>query len=43
MLDNTSPEERAKFSAYMDALNERREQLGLPPMGPPFRRGGDRR
>ena len=40
MLDRTSAEERAKFTEYMQAMQERREQLGLPPMrfGPP--RGG---
>lgn len=40
MLDRTSPEERAKFMAYMEAVNERRKELGLPPMGPPGRPGG---
>ena len=42
MLDRTSPEQRAKFTEYMQAMQERREELGLPPLqfGPP--RGGGR-
>lgn len=40
ILDRTTPEMRAKFTAYMQALNERREELGLEPMRrPPFHRG----
>ena len=29
--DNTTPEERAKFQAYREAIETRREELGLPP------------
>ena len=31
-LDRTSAEERAQFTAYMDAINDRREERGLEPM-----------
>ena len=30
-LDHTTPEQRAKFTAYMETLNARREELGLAP------------
>jgi len=40
ILDHTTPEMRAKFTAYMQALNERREEMGLDPLRrPPFRGG----
>lgn len=32
-LDRSTPDQRAKRSAYFAALNERREQRGLPPFG----------
>ncbi|MEN6449799.1 MAG: hypothetical protein ABFC96_04835 [Thermoguttaceae bacterium] len=32
-LDNTSPAQRAQWMAYRDAMNKRRQQLGLP-VGP---------
>jgi hypothetical protein len=35
MLDNTRPEFRAKMSAFMHDMEKRRNELGLPPMGPP--------
>jgi hypothetical protein len=35
MLDNTTPEQRAKFSQFFDAMAERREELGLPAWGGP--------
>ena len=31
--DNTTPEERAKFQAYREAIEARREELGLPSGG----------
>ena len=41
ILDNTTPEMRAKFTVYMQALNERRKELGMEEMRrPPFRGGG---
>lgn len=33
MLDRTTPQQRAEMAAYMEALKERREQLGLPDRG----------
>ena len=35
MLDSTTPEQRAKFTAYFGALQQRRIELGLPAF-PPF-------
>lgn len=29
--DKTTPEQRAKFQAYREAMQQRREELGLPP------------
>ena len=34
-LDNSSPEDRAYFMAYMQAINERRAERGLEPMRRP--------
>ena len=34
ILDNTSPEFRAKMSVVMRDMEQRRKELGLPPMGP---------
>ena len=34
ILDNTSPEFRAKMSVVMRDMEQRRRELGLPPMGP---------
>lgn len=42
MLDNTTPEQREKFTQYMQDMSARRKELGLPPMGPPFGRPGGR-
>ena len=36
MLDNTSPQERAMFGEYMQQMQDRRRQRGLPEMGGPF-------
>lgn len=36
-LDNTTPEQRAHMTEYFRAMNERRVERGLEPMGPPFR------
>ncbi|HEY6564762.1 MAG TPA: hypothetical protein VIY86_09720, partial [Pirellulaceae bacterium] len=37
MLDNTTPEQRAKFSQYFEAMSQRRKELGLPAFaGPRF-------
>jgi len=35
MLDNTSPQQRAMFSEYMEQLQQRRRERGLPAMGGP--------
>lgn len=35
MLDNTTPEQRAKFAAFFEAMAKRREELGLPSFGAP--------
>jgi hypothetical protein len=35
MLDNTSPQERAMFGEYMQQMQARRKQRGLPTMGGP--------
>ena len=32
-LDQTTAEERARFAVYFQDLRQRRQQLGLPPMG----------
>jgi hypothetical protein len=34
MIDRTSPEERARYVEYRNAMEKRREQLGMPPRGP---------
>jgi hypothetical protein len=34
MLDNTSPEFRAKFGVFIKDMEKRRGELGLPPHGP---------
>ncbi len=36
MLDNTSPQERAMFGEYMQQMQDRRRQRGLPSMSGPF-------
>ena len=36
MLDNTSPQQRAMFGEYMQQMQDRRRQRGLPQMGGPF-------
>ena len=35
MIDKTSPEQRSRWTEYIRAMQERREQRGLPPGGPP--------
>jgi hypothetical protein len=35
MLDNTSPQQRAMFSEYMQQMQDRRKQRGMPTMGGP--------
>ena len=35
MLDNTSPQERAMFGEYMQQMQDRRKQRGLPTFGGP--------
>jgi hypothetical protein len=40
MLDRTTPEERAKFAEYMEAINKRRQELGLEPIRRPGPGGG---
>ena len=44
IYDNTTPDQRAKFNAFREAFQQRREELGLPPMkwGRPGRPGGGR-
>lgn len=37
ILDNTSPEFRAKMGVVLRDMEQRRKELGLPPMGPPGR------
>lgn len=39
-LDNTTPEERAAFTAYFEAINKRRAERGLEPMRGRFGRRG---
>ena len=34
MIDQTTPEQRAKFGEYFSAMKRRREELGLPSWGP---------
>jgi len=34
MIDRTSPDQRARYVEYRNAMDKRREQLGLPPRGP---------
>lgn len=34
MIDRTSPEQRARYVEYRNAMEKRRDQLGLPPRGP---------
>lgn len=31
MIDKTSPEQRSRWTEYIRAMQERREQRGLPP------------
>jgi len=38
-LDHTTPEQRAKWTAYFSALQKRRTELGLPAFPPHGRRG----
>lgn len=33
MIDRTSPEQRARYVEYRNAMEKRREQLGMPPSG----------
>lgn len=41
IYDNTTPDQRAKYTAYREAIQQRREELGLPPSR--WGRGGGRR
>lgn len=41
-LDNSTPEQRAMRTAYREAMIQRRQQLGLPPMGVGRGGGGPR-
>lgn len=34
MIDRTSPEQRARYVEYRNAMEKRRDQLGMPPSGP---------